>query len=201
MSSLTRACRIKNDIVHNKLPIHKEFLRLLVKKLRLLLDQQPYLLTMYKALFLTVYFGLFRIGELTKSKHVIRAVNTHVGENKKKIMFVLYSSKTHDQSNKPQIIKINSPHSGRNPGNQLCPFHAISEYFAIRKKFRSDEKQLFVFSDRSPVLPGHARIVLQKLIKDSGLSPKSYSFQGFRSGRSCDLLDMGVSVETIKKLG
>ena len=88
LSSLTRACQIKNDVVHNKLPIHKDFLRLLIQKLMLLLDQQPYLLTMYKALFLTTYFGLFRIGELTQSKHVIQAVNTHVGENKKKIMFI-----------------------------------------------------------------------------------------------------------------
>ena len=46
---------------------------------------QPYLVRLYKALFMTAYFGLFRIGELTDSPYVLKAKDVHVGKNKKEI--------------------------------------------------------------------------------------------------------------------
>ena len=84
LSTLTRACQLKNDRVENKLPIRKSFLTLLVQKLDKILDQQPYLKKLYRTLLLTAYFGLFRIGEVTLRKHVIKAIDMHIGENKQK---------------------------------------------------------------------------------------------------------------------
>ena len=57
---------------------------------------------------MTAYYGLFRIGELTFSEHAVRAKDVHVGTNKKKMLFVLHSSKTHDKGSKPQLIKVTS---------------------------------------------------------------------------------------------
>ena len=57
---------------------------------------------------LTGYYGLLRVGELTISPHTIKAMDVHKAENKNKILICLRTSKTHDRSNQPQIIKLDS---------------------------------------------------------------------------------------------
>ena len=163
-----------------------------------------YLIKMYHALFVTTYFGLFRIGEVTTSDHVILAKDVHMGKNKKKLMFVLHSSKTHWKDSKPQIVKISSTDGWSkshftNMG--FCLFEIIKMYLDIRKKRQADHEQFFSFSDRSPVKPLHFRFVLRKLIIYLNLDPDIYQVHGFRAGRATDMADMGISVETIKKLG
>ena len=59
LSSLTKACKLKNDTFRTRLPIQKGLLMILLRKIDQLFDQQPYLLTLYRALFLRAYFGLF----------------------------------------------------------------------------------------------------------------------------------------------
>ena len=67
---------------------------------------QPYLSCLYTALFSTAYYGLFRSSELTAGPHAVKVADVHVGENKKKLLFVLRSSKTHNRGVKPQMVKI-----------------------------------------------------------------------------------------------
>ena len=79
------------------------------KEFRLHLSKHPqcsWAIILYRAIFLTAYYGLFRIGELTDSAHAVKAEDVHVGVNKDKPMFVLHTSKTHNRGSKPQIIKI-----------------------------------------------------------------------------------------------
>ena len=106
LGAITKGCSIKNDKVITRLPIHRRILQLLLQKLDDIFDTQPFLRHLYKALFSTAYFGLFRVGELTKGDHPVKACDVHVGVNKKKMMLILRTSKTHWTSNKPQIIKI-----------------------------------------------------------------------------------------------
>ena len=47
----------------------------------------------------------------------------------------------------------------------------------------------------------HVRNILSKAIVKARLQPNNYSFGGFRSVRASDLLEQGVSVETIRKIG
>ena len=77
----------------------------LLKQIDRLFDSQQYLKVMYRALFSTTYFGLFRIGELTQSAHVLRARDVHVAKNKKKFLFILRSSKMHGKDAMPQRKK------------------------------------------------------------------------------------------------
>ena len=196
LASLMRACEWR-DTVSNRLPIRKGLLKFIIKALQDMFASQPYLKILYIALFLTTYFGLFRIGEVTESLHVVLAQNIHVGTNKNKLLFVLHISKTHNKGSKPQTIKISSETSSN---KFCCPFWAVKQFVLIRKKFINN-KQFFIFRDRSPVTPAHFRAVLAKAIKWNKLNPLSYSSQGFRAGRSSDLLDLGLSVETIQKLG
>ena len=162
---------------------------------------QPYLVILYKAIFITAYYGLFRIGELTQSKHVLLAENVHIGRNKNKLMFVLKSSKTHGENEKPQIVKIDALKGYGTAVNKLCPFKALRKYINMRKTYKYNTEQFFVFSDRMPVQPKHVRAILKKLLIINNFNTSLYVFHGIRAGRATDLLNMGYSIETIKKLG
>ena len=108
LSSLTRCCKLKNDVVINRFPIRKDLLHLLMNETEKYFSErnQPYLITLYKALFVSTYFGMLRAGEVTKGPHVVLAENVHIGLNKDKILFVLKSSKMHDKGQKPELIKF-----------------------------------------------------------------------------------------------
>ena len=79
--SLTRACRLINDQVRTRLPIYKAMLHLILQETLHHYDQQPYLASMYCALFTAAYYGLLRVGELTAGEHPIRAADVQIGIN------------------------------------------------------------------------------------------------------------------------
>ena len=202
--------RLTVDTVKTRLPIKKTMLMLLVNTIDSVFDSpQPYLCAMYKALMVTAYYGLFRVGELTQSPHVIKACDVYVGVNKRKFRFVLHSSKTHNRGDNPQIIKIKCKDTNADqvldPTQQyvaaLCPFELVDDYIRLRSEYSSDQDQFFVFSDSSPVQPEHFRTILKKTIKLRKLEPGRYGTHSFRAGRSVDLFEMGVLVETIKNFG
>ena len=123
-------------------------------------------------------------------------------------MMILHSSIMHGKGNKPQIIKLTRDKNTVQQNNSkqcnfpnLCPYHLLRCYIEVRKSFKSTDEQFFVFKDHSPVTPKAMWKVFKDCISDIGLNSNSYVFHGFRAGRACDLLEMGVSVETIKKLG
>ena len=106
IASLIKACRIINDKVHARLPIKKGMLGVLLKSLNKLFSCQPFLRKLYRCLFSTAYFGLFWIGELTTGEHPVLAKDVQIAFNKRKILFILRSSKTHGKNSCPQLIKI-----------------------------------------------------------------------------------------------
>ena len=93
LNTLAKACKLKNDHVITRLPIQCKLLEILLFEVQRLFADQSYLEILYKAIFSHAYYGLFRIGELTKSKHAIKATNVHIASNKEKMLFVLHSSK------------------------------------------------------------------------------------------------------------
>ena len=95
LRTLSRACRIINDKIKICLPIHLNLLNLLLLEIEQLFSKHWYLEILYKTLFIIVYYGLFRVGELTLGQHTVWAKNVHIGINKEKILFMLYTSKMH----------------------------------------------------------------------------------------------------------
>ena len=203
LNSITRACSFRNDIAKTKLPIHKNLLGILLKQLEKCYACQPYLRSLFMALFSTAYFGLFRIGELTKGDHPILAKDVHIGANKNKLMIILWTSKTHWKNVKPQIVKINSitANHATSKKNCHCPFELLKDFAVRRKSFKSTAEQFFVFHDRSPVTSVIFNRVLTKTVVACGFKAELYSGTSFRAGRALDLFEIGISVETIKKLG
>ena len=59
LSALTRACKVKNDIITHRLPILKGMLKLIIDQVFTHFhDKQPYLTRLYAATFLTGFYGL-----------------------------------------------------------------------------------------------------------------------------------------------
>ena len=85
--------------------IHRDMLHLLLKTADhyFIKIGQEFLRNFYLALLSTMYYGLFRIGELTMSQHTVKARDVHIGINKKKMLFLLRSLKTHAEDSLPQL--------------------------------------------------------------------------------------------------
>ena len=169
-------------------------------------SMQPYLRKLYAALYLTAYYGLFRVGELATGDHPILAQNVHIATNKNKLLFYLETSKTHGKDKEPQMVKITAVQQkntidSKQKDNDYCPFLALRSFLKVRPGFYSEQEAFFVFRDQWPIKPEQFRITLKKALQRAGLQDNLYNGHSFRAGRSIDLLNMGISVETIKKLG
>ena len=185
--------------MHTRLPIKCGLFSQILNTMGDLLDLQPYLLVLYQVMLTTAYFGLFRIGEICFSDHTVKARDVQLGENKPKLMFILCSSKTHCKGNKPQIIKISG--AALSGSQTFCPFLVIKHFVNLQKKRLNNMEQFFIFNDHSPVCPHHFRAILSRATKNIGLDSSLYGSHSLRSGRAIELMEMGVSVETIKKIG
>ena len=202
LNALTRACRLKNDKFVTRLPISKDMLRLMMEKIdKQFSSTQPYLACLHRAMFSTAHYGLLRAGEVAKGLHVMLANNIHIGLNKNKILIILETSKTHTKGDKPQRIKIAEVKSGHQRNAKCCPFKVLKDYLNQRPAAKQENEQFFVFSDNSPVSAPQLRLIFKKFIKAIGLQSQLYNIHSFRIGRSSDLFKLGVSVETIKKIG
>ena len=199
--SLAKACKIVNDKVRTRLPIHCNLLEMILFEVQRYFGnrQQLYLEILYKTLFAISYYGLMRISEVTYSPHTLKAKSVHIASNKDKMLLILYSSKTHDKSSRPQKIKITS--NGRKGGKYFCPFTLMRQYMAIRGNYASEEEQFFTFGDGSPVLPRHPRNILKILINRLGLDSRLYGMHSFHIGRTSDLVKLRYSIDEIKLMG
>ena len=172
-------------------------LEILIKNLpKLYQPPQPYLEALYTTMMCTAYFGLFRVGEITLSEHVLKMNNVQVGENKSKLRFV---SKTHGRDAMPQVVKIVAAgNAGKT--RKLYPFLAVHEYLELRKKKKSGHEPFFVFSNRSTVTAYAYRKMLKKSLKLSGFNESFYDTHSTRAGRAVDLYHVSkLSLETIRK--
>ena len=154
LHTLTKACKITNDTVTPRLPIRIGLLEIILFQCERLFVNQWYCEIMYKTLFILAYYGMFRIGELAKGDHSVRAKNVHVGKNKKKILMILYSSKTHNKESYPQEVRISAENDTEltsRKSKNFCPFKLARRFMDLRGGFNDDEDIFFTCSDGSPV--------------------------------------------------
>ena len=82
-----------------------------------------------------------------------------------------------------------------------CPFQLLRNYIRMRPLFKDDSEIFFIFRDQSPVYLRHLRNTLKTILTLAGFDHTIYSSHSLQGGHSCDLMKLGFSVETIKKLG
>ena len=210
ISSLTKACQLKNDQIRTRLPIQKGMLKMILRQVIIHFDyiNQPYLKQLYLTLFSTMYYGLLRISEVASGgAHLAVARDVQIGQNKRKFLLILQTSKTHWKNNKPQLIKISAEKRTSNiklknkPSGEFCPYKLLCDFAKIRGGYNDDSDPFFVFLDGSPILPNRVLLCLKTVIHQAGFDERLYSNHSLRIGRTCDLLKLGLSVQTIKKLG
>ena len=198
LTSLTRACRINNDKVKIRHPIRKGLLALILHQISQIFSSQRYLILLYQAIFAAAYYGLLCISKVAKGPHTIKAHDVHIGVNKDKMLFTLRTFKTHGEDAMPQLVKITGLKSFSN--KMLCPFVILRNYVQARQSIKNHSEVFFVFKDRSAIPPSGLWGVLHKCLVRAGFDAKLYSFHSLRSDHASDMMKMGISVETIKKI-
>ena len=169
---------------------------------------QPYLCSMYKAIFCLAFYRMMHIGELTQGNHPVKACDIHIRTNKDKILIVLYTSKTHDRSTYLQQIKISSDWSreqkrktSKNAFLFFCPFAVLRQFLSIRGSYLDRNENFFFFSDKSPVKPDHVHRMLHGCLKNINIDPKLYNCHSFRISCVGQLLCKGTPIKLIKQAG
>ena len=203
LSSMVRACRLKNDRVKTRLPIGKKMLIKLLQQIEKSFSQQPYLRLLYQTMLSTMYHGLLRIREVTCGPHNILAKDVQIADNKKKFRLILRSSKTHGEYTNPQIIKVSATggDAEANEPEYMCPYKLLRAYSQYRGPYQCDMESFFTLPDRvTLVKSAQLNACLKKIIKKSGYNSNHFRSHSFRIGRSCDLFKLGLLVETIKKI-
>ena len=167
LSSLTKACRLKNDKIKTRLLIQKSMLSVILKQTNLYFLQrnQPYLACLFQRLFSTAYYGLLQVSEVTRDSHPILARDVHIGANKKKFLLVLRTSKTHGLGSAPKMVKISAKmpkcmaagHTKlkNNTKDDLlkppCPYGLLKAYSFQHGPYAINMEPFFVFADKTPV--------------------------------------------------
>ena len=198
-AALTRASKLKNDVLRTRLPIGKKFLEVILFEIQRKFSKDPYKRSLYKTIYLVAYHGLMRIGELTISPHVLKAVDVHDARNKQAFKFVLHSSKTHGRGDHPQKIRIEKVDKTT---NFFCPVEEITNYLEIRGRFaKSINEPFFRFEDKQPITANHVRKTLKQVINNLHLDSSLYDTHSFRIGKATDMFKEGTTVEQIKEAG
>ena len=147
---------------------------------------------------------MMRITELVQGSHTLKAKDIHIGQNKNKMLIVLYSSKTHRQESLPQKIRIEALNDNNDFHKYrfFCPFAVTRNFLSMRGGYKEDTEPLFIFRDGESVQPEHVRTLLREALEKLNLDPLLYGFHSLRAGRTCDLAHkMHVSIEEIKEAG
>ena len=222
LNVLTKSCKVKNDRLKVRLPIQKGLLEIILCEIRRKYDMQPYLEALYVSAFLLGYYGLMRVGELTESIHTLKAINVHECRNSKKLLLVLYSSKTHNKGDPPQKIRITgvqhlqvqneqkevttnsdetTDRSNDVQPSHFCPVMWTKHFIQLRQEIYDLNEQLFVFADGSPLKAIHMRQLLRSILFQLDLDQFLYDTHSLRIGRATDLFKKNVPVDKIKQLG
>ena len=204
LGTIVKACRVVNDKIQARLPVSGNLLELMLFELSRIFHDQFYLEVLYQTIFLLGFHELLRIGKLGQGLHVLRAANVHVGQNKNKILLLLYSSKTHSKANRPQKIKITAIdeiYSRSKAGKHFCPFKMTRKFIKLRGNYKDNDEQFFTFRDHIPVKPVHINHALKRTIANLGLNALLYGGHSLRTGRAMQMLKQGYSVEQIKNAG
>ena len=124
-----------------KFPIHKDLLHVLLNNMQKIFEtnNQPFLKSLYQSIFITAYYGLFHIGEITESPHVILVKDMHIAMNENKLLFIIHSSRTHCKADLLQSVKITGTSK-----KCYCPFSVLRHYLTIRPSYINESEQFFI---------------------------------------------------------
>lgn len=201
IASIIRTCKLKNNRVFYRCGISKPMLKDLLQATKELLydNGQEYQYFLYRAIFLTAYYGMFRIGEIAQGPHSVTASDVKPSTNKNKFLLILRSSKTHGKGDHPHTVNIPQVVDVEEDRTINDPYQALNDYRVRRPVGGSDN--FFLLQDGTPVKTYQVRAMLKRVIVKANYDPEILDFHSFRVGRASDLLNSSVPFHIVKKWG
>ena len=188
---LASATKISPSVDH-RLPITLSILSSLTNSLKST-TSNPYLRSLFKAMYIVSFFALMRVGEITTNttgnvalmSDQIRFFPTHV------ILTIRHFK--HNVSGQPVELVMT-----KQTESSICPVNSLIEYFHLRG---SEFGPLFCFPDLKPI-PRQFFIKNLKLnLSFCGLNTSLYQSHSFRIGGASFFASLGFSDEQIRLLG
>ncbi|XP_078354820.1 uncharacterized protein LOC144639381 [Oculina patagonica] len=193
---LTSLSRRKSSDV--RLPISKPILHDLVNSLQRT-NSSAAQRVLFSAMFLTAFYGFFRISELAaksaRSNAVIQYDNLRLLKSAGKIhsIKITITHFKHNINNRPVDIIITGDNT-----LQFCPVKSLLQYCEMRG---DKPGPLFCHLDNSPILVTQFNTELRRCLNFCGLDPQRYKSHSFRIGAACLAADKGFSDAQIRALG
>lgn len=182
-----------------RMPISRPLLYQLVRALDNTVTS-AYRRSLYSAMFMTSFYGFFRLGELAckSRKQEATIVNfQQVTFLKQKdsvtAVKIVISKFKHNTSNRPFTIMIE-----REPAEPFCPVVLLLDYISLRGY---NEGPLFSFPNGEAVSINNFNTELRRALNFCGLDCSRYKSHSFRIGAACHAAEKGFSDAQIRALG
>lgn len=188
----------KSTQTHDKrLPITISILKALPKALTCIIPSL-YDRILYQAMFLTAFFALLRVGELSAtqfgSANVIQYDHVELVNNKDGLSHIVLHMRQHKHSKgTPLQITLN-----RQNDTNLCPVQAVGKYLVIRG---TKTGPLFILKDGQTVTSRQFTATLKEYMCCLGLDPNRYTPHAFRIGSASHAHQINFSDTQLKRLG
>ena len=181
-----------------RLPITKPVLFQLVRSLQHT-NSSAAQRTLFTAMFLTAFYGFFRIGELAskspelgKSVVQFESLSFLSTDGCIKSLKITICHFKHNTNNRPVDIIIT-----RDSASPFCPVQAMLEYCKVRL---FSPGPLFCLHNR-PVTVSQFNTQLRSCLSFCSLDSSRYKSHSFRIGAACHAADLGFSDSQIRALG
>lgn len=179
------------------LPIGIHLLEAILGRLPMVIEN-IYDVTMFRALFLSMYYCCLRVSEVALSgKGVHHAIQIHnvskirLQDNSICIILKLCSFKF---SKGRSVNLLISPIKD----SCFCPVNALMKYLELRPRYHG---QLFVNKAGRPLQRGQICDILKLVLTLLNVTPVRYNTHSFRIGRATDLALKGMFPEQIRVIG
>ena len=146
-----------------------------------------------RAMFITAFFGLFRIGELTSSSKEDVHLNLSQCRITDDAVYITITHFKHNISQHPVCLTLN-----RQSDSSICPVVAMHEYMKLRG---SSEGPLFCYLNGKAVTRNFFAQKLKFCLNFCGFDTKMFKCHSFRIGGASYFSSLGYSDDQIKKLG
>lgn len=199
ISKLLTAHRRANPQLDVRLPITRPVLHSLVRSLEFT-SSSSYQRLLYTAMFLTAFYGFFRLGELasknTRTASLVVQYDqlTFLLENNRPVTAkISISHYKHSLAKRPFDILIN-----RESSQPFCPVDFLLQFCASRGHVPGP---LFCMPDLSPISVSVFNRQLNTSLSFCGLDTSRYKPHGFRIGAASHAAASGLSDAQIRFLG
>ena len=182
-----------------RMPISRPLLYELVSALQHT-SPSAYRRSLFGAMFMTAFYGFFRIGELScASKKQVDTVLQfdHVTFLKQSsrvtAVKIVITKFKHNTNNRPFVITIESE-----PSETFCPVQTLLDYIKLRGHQKGP---LFACADGEAISTNDFNLELRRALTFCGLDCSRYKSHSFRIGAACHASEKGFSDSQIRALG